>query len=106
MGRALHLLTDTVTIASLTGRSDYGDPAYGALLAIKARVENETKMVIDQDGNERQANHKIVTESEVKISDRVWLPGDNIALVNDARRPVTTRDAATPGGYRLYETWL
>lgn len=106
MGKATHLLTDTVTIASVTSRSGGGDPSYGAQTAIRARVEDESKIVIAPDGNERQANHKIVSEVAIGLTDRVWLPGDDTAKANDARRPVTVKTAQTPGGYRLHETWL
>jgi hypothetical protein len=99
-------MTDTVTIASKSGRGNSGDPTYGAQSTIMARVEPVTKLVMGADGNEKMASTRMISESEVLITDRVWLPGDDTSEVNESKQPIKVGNAATPPGYRLYEAWL
>lgn len=106
MGTASHLLTDTVTLASKTGRGSSGDPTYGSQSTIKARVEPVTRLVMGVDGNEKMASTRLISESAVQITDRVWLPGDDTAVANESKQPIKVGNAATPSRYRLYEAWL
>jgi len=103
MGTAAHLMIHTVTLASQAGVSNAGDPTYGAQAAIKARVEHKMQKFITPEGNNVQAAHRLISESEVKMGDRVWLPGDDTADVTESRRPIWVGQAETTGGYILYE---
>lgn len=106
MGRASHILVDTVTIAQITGRSLSGDPTFGTQSTIPARVERLFSTVIDDEGNEVLSQHKVASESEIRLTDSVWLPGDDTTSNNDARRPIATTKASTPDGYTLFETFF
>jgi len=106
MGSASHLLVDTVTKASKTGRGNDGTPTYGAQSTIKARVEFVTKLLMDAYGNQTMASSRLVSEDQVLITDRVWLPGDDTTKVNESKQPIAVGKAATPDGYTLYEAWL
>ena len=106
MGAALHLMTDTVTYAAISSKSNSGDPTYGSQSTCAARVEHYSKLVIGADGNEVAADHKVVSETEIKLTYRVWLPGDAVATANSARRVISVSKATTPSGYTLYEAFL
>jgi len=98
---------DTVTVARKTGKSSYGDPTFGAQFTIKARVENYTQLVVDPDGNEQRANHRIATQNQIYDTDRIWLPGDNTSSSDAARRAIKVAKATTKSGSALlYEVWL
>jgi hypothetical protein len=100
-------LTDTVTVAEPSGVSAYGDPTFGTKRTVKARVEGGPLLVKDGSGVEVQADYRIVTESEISVQSRVWLPGDDTTDNNAARRPVSVRSASTKsGGATLYEVVL
>ena len=100
-------LIHTVTIAEQTGTDVYGDPTIGSQSAIKARVESTNKLVRGPAGEERQADHRFVTLAEVRMTHRIWLPGDSTADAKLAKRPIKI-DSATDKGGRVthYQVWL
>lgn len=106
MGNAAHLMTHTVTKASKSSRANSGDPTFGTQTTIKARVEHRSKLIMKADGNEQMAESRLISESEILLTDRVWLPGDNTAVVNESKQPIAVGRADTPAGYMLYEAWL
>jgi len=99
-------MVDTVTLASVTGIDSAMAKTYGAQTEIDARVEKAVGTVQDPTGVEREAKTYIVSESEIKLSDRVWPPGADTAEVNEAERVIAVAEASTPDGYTLYEAWL
>ncbi len=101
-----HLLTDTVTVSSEASVSDSGDRVYGAQSTLPARVELKTQLVINIDGNQVKADHVVASKVKINLTDRVWLPGDDTAKVNEARRPITLKQASLPWGGTMYETYL
>lgn len=104
MGRAAPLMTHTVTLAAASSVSNFSDVTYAAQTTIKARVEHRRTLAIDASGNRVSAEHTVISESEIKLSDRVWLPGDDTSEANEARRPISVGNADIPGsGYTLYE---
>jgi hypothetical protein len=104
MGRVAHLLTDTITIAHQTGISSSGDPTFGTQSTIQARVEEIDRVTLGANQNESAATHKIATEDELLLSDRIWLPWDNPADNTQAKRPTNVVHARFPGETEgLYE---
>jgi hypothetical protein len=101
-----HFLTDTITVASPIGTSAGGDLTFGSQVTMKARVEREVKEVVTADGSTVVAYHRVATEAEIPLSARVWLPGDNTADTNAAKRPLMSKRASTIGGYSFSETYL
>ena len=101
MSRFGHLLTDTVTLALQTGQSAGGTPTYGAQSTVKARVEDGTEIVLDQEGQERRAKHAVCIEDvfavEALLAARFWLPGDDTGSDNASRRAIAVDSAADPG---------
>jgi hypothetical protein len=110
MGRWEHILTDTVTVAAVTGiaaGAPAGDLSFGAQTTMPGRVEHKVKTLVGPDGNEVQADHVIVTESEITRGSKVWVPGDDTADANAGRRVIATQKASTPGGGdTLFEAYL
>jgi len=101
------MLTDTVTIAHCTGVNESGDPAFGAQTTIKARVEHGTKVLLGPSGEAIDYEQIVATCDPIAQTDRVWLPGDNTADNNAARRPITVKRATTFDGVTtLYEAYL
>ena len=101
--------TDTVTRQPLTGvTGSYGDPAYGAQVPVtNCRVEYESKIVIDPNGNEQQSDTVIYSPSQFLLTDRIWTPRDNPAVVRDARRPINVFSVRNkPTDFELFEVRL
>lgn len=67
----------TIYVAQFSARDSFGDQTFGAPVAMLARVEAETQESDSPDGESRQSRFRVVTELEVRASDRVWLPGDD-----------------------------
>lgn len=89
-------LTDSVTVASQSGVNGSGDPAYDAQRTIKARVVVGTVA----GRTENPPKTVVYSEAEVLVTDRLWLPGTNTALVSDARRPEQVERAKDLSGAR------
>lgn len=96
MSQLSHLLTQTITVAPVTGVGNSGDPTYGAQVTKKARVQSGLKIVASGTESERQATHTIYLEESVGLNDRIWLPGDNTADNTEARRPIDVAHSPLP----------
>ncbi len=107
MGALAHLMTETVTIADESGRSNYGDPTFGAQSSIDAKVFFLDSTIIGVDGNEYRSTAKFATETEVTYLHRVWLPGDSTGDNTAARRPLMIKTATNPrGDIEFWEVFL
>lgn len=100
-----HLLTQTVTLAPQSGRTDGGDVTYGSQSTLPARIEWSKRLVIGADGNEVQADAVIVTETEIPRTSGVWLPDDTPAS-DPARLILSARKAQTPDGDFIYRAFV
>ncbi len=99
---AIHrYMVDTITIARETAVDVKGDPSFGVAFTAKARVEHKTKFVAGQNGNTIQIDHMIATLTEIKTTDRVWLPDDDLST--QGRRPAFVNYARRPNGDGHYE---
>jgi len=101
-----HLLTQEVTVKTESGRSLSGAISFSSPEIKKARIERKAKLVLDANGGQRQTSHVIVTETQIPMESRVWLPGDDTAVSNDARTVVMLEEAETPAGYTIYQAWV
>ena len=101
------LLVQTITYATMTGRSVTGDPTYGDQAEAPARVELVSKLIRTPGGTEKQASHRIVTSTAIGLFDRIWVPGADTTSTNAAQRPITVNSASDLyGGGTLYEVYL
>jgi len=99
-------MVNTITVQSVTGIDAGMTKTFGPQRSVSARVEHSQQHVKDNFGNVRVATHRIFTETEVKLSDRIWLEGADATDENEAERAVAVWNASTPSGYTLYEVWL
>ena len=76
-----HLVHDTVTIESLTGRDSYGDETYGAAVTYPARVVGQQKQIRSFTGAEVISQQMVIILASVVVQaeDRITL---STALVN------------------------
>lgn len=107
MGRATHLLTQSIVYVPVTGRTRTGDPTFGAQVTLNARIEFGTQLIRDDQGTEIDCEAVIITETQIPRDARVWLVGtDTVGDTEDARAVEAQKSAQTPGGYSLFETFL
>jgi hypothetical protein len=66
-------LVDTIIVAVRAGVNKDGDVTFADPVQMSARVEDNHELFVDADGNERRANHKVVTLDEVPPGSHVWL---------------------------------
>ena len=98
-----HLFVHTIYIASATGVNSQGEYTYGAATAVKARVEQKRQEIIRPDGTRYEANHEIMTTTEIKPTTRIWLPGQSTSNTKLARVPQQVKSADDiRGGNRIY----
>lgn len=101
------LLTDTVTVATMSGVDAHGDPAFNAQTTMSARVEHGTRLIYGSDGAERQCEAVVATTEEIPMGSMIWLPGANTSNDNESKRPILIKKASNPsGGLTVYETYL
>ncbi len=101
-----HLLTDSVTFQTVTGRGAGGDPTYGAQQTVDARVEDFLGTLRLPNGTEVSPENKIVTLVEIPRDSRIWLPGTSTGDNSEARELQRTAKASLPRGGTLYEAFL
>lgn len=75
------LLTQTVTLATISGRSASGEPTWTNGTAVAARVEEERREIMGADGQRLITSHRIYINGNASpapdVGGRVWLPGDS-----------------------------
>lgn len=94
-------LQQTVHVASVTGVDSYGKSAFGAPRAVRARVEGTRRMVRRTSGDEAVASHVVYLLEEVKLTDRLWLPGKNTALADQSNVPLAVHSTPDKSGSRV-----
>lgn len=100
-------LRQTINVAQLVSRDDRGAATYGAATPVKARVELKTNTTRGLDGVQRSTTHMIITESEIRATDAIWLPGDSAADASKLRRPSEVRPFPDENGnVTHYETFV
>lgn len=83
------LMNQTINVATKSGRDSSGDPSYGTAADVSAYVEKRRGIVELPTGEKVETSHWIVVESEIKLSDRVWLPGDSTSDPSLAYTPAS-----------------
>ncbi|MCY1042127.1 hypothetical protein OV208_12450 [Corallococcus sp. bb12-1] len=103
--------TDTfrqsIAYAVLTGRDAYGKPTLGPQTTARARVQPSRRLIRDANGNEHLAAHVVYTDAFLTLQHRVWLPGEDVADFNRARRPVAVDESVDgAGAVRFRKVWF
>lgn len=77
------LLTQTVSLATVSGRSASGQPTWTAPSSVAARVEEERAEIMGADGQQVTSSHRIYVNGNASpapsVGGRIWLPGDSTA---------------------------
>lgn len=104
MGRAAHLMTQTITVKAPSAVSDYGELSYGSASTQTAYVENKVETVFDANGKTIKTSHKVITETAIDRGSQVWVPGADTADDGEAKRIVAEGKIQSPlDDYALYE---
>lgn len=93
-------LVNTVTVASVASVDKYGKPTYATARTVKARVQKSRKLLRRPGGEEALSQATIYTLEEVFLTDRVWLPGANTALLEQALSPISLNSSPDKAGAR------
>jgi hypothetical protein len=96
-------LNDTITLAARTGLAASGNPSYGTpQTGVPARVEIKTKAVVNAQGERVFASHWLMTQTEVKVEDRIQLSEESFY-----RRAIAVAEGKDKrGAVTHYEVWL
>jgi hypothetical protein len=100
-------LTQSVAVATVTGRNSHGDPTFGSQRTVTARVEPLVRLLRKPNGEEVYSSHSLLTDQAIAMHERIWLPGTNPADNTAARVPLEVR--VTPskvGDFSLYQVLL
>ena len=96
-----------ITYAVLTGRDAHGKPMLGPVVTARARVQPSRRLIRDANGNEHLSAHVVYTDAPLTLQHRVWLPGEDVADFNRARRPVAVDEFVDgAGSVRLRKVWF
>jgi hypothetical protein len=94
-------MVDTATIATVTARDQSGGPAQISTRVIKCRIENDTQILFDSDGSEKQVEYKIGTEEEIDNDELRLRDGGDPTKIKDYRPILQVRRARSKDGNRL-----
>jgi hypothetical protein len=82
----------TIYVARLASVDSFGDPTFAAAQPLRARVEDDQETQYGADEQEAKTRKRIVTEEQVLLTDRIWLPGDLPTDASKGRTPVSVQE--------------
>lgn len=108
MSQVTHLLNQKCHVAEPTMTGDiYGRPTYGTPVEIRCAVLDVFAKVRDIDGNERISSQQIVSDYPIKLTTKIWLPGEDTSDQSRAHLPISTKsDIARDTAQGFYHTFL
>lgn len=96
-----HWLSETIRVASQSGVSVHGDPGFGAIRSVRAKVEMGE--VRGEESREREV--VLYTQERLQPDDLIWLPGEDHTDTAAARRPSSVeRQRSKSGGRTVFRT--
>jgi hypothetical protein len=100
-------LAETIYVSTQTTVDAAGDASYAAPASRAARVVNKLLTVERADGTLLKSDCAIITEAEIGLNTRVWLPGVDQANATLARVPRFSERAITErGAIDFFRTYL
>ena len=96
------MLVTTITKRSVTARSAYGDETLGAAVTVPCFIENQREYVAagktsnPNGGSELRVYPLVVCETEILLSDRIWLEDEDSNDETISRRPVRVNKCYEP----------
>lgn len=102
----LRFLRHTIAHAPFVDRDDAGDPRFGTVRTLRARVERGQERVAITGGREVLSTTQILLDTEVGELDRFWLDPTNTSS-DLALTPQAVRSAdSVRGGSRAWMVYL
>lgn len=100
-------MTETISYKRQTSHTAAGDPSFGSLSTMKARIERQQLEQGDGEGRRSSNAPDLYTYEQLKLGDLVWYPEDNTSDVNASKRVVICAPLrALDGTLTHYETRL
>ena len=100
-------LAETIHVSTQAAVDAAGDSSYNAPAARAARVVNKRDTVEKSDGTIVKTEVAIITEAEIGLHTRVWLPGVDQSNATLARVPRFSERAVTERGtLDFFRTYL
>ena len=92
----LRLLTQTAWLAKAKGRPNdpYSEMEFEDPVEIRVAYSNQTARFQDVDGEVRTSSRVIMTDAQVDMEDRLWIPQS--AAQKRTPKPKSTRDSVQP----------
>ena len=91
-------LKETIYIAAIATADAAGDTTFAAPVSRSARVVNTQETHEATDGTKYKTDVAIITEDEIPLNSRVWLPGVDQSNATLARIPRFVERATTERG--------
>ena len=100
-------LRETIYVAAASSVDAAGDASFAAAASRLARVVNISDTIEQADGTKLKATVAIITEAEIPMNSRVWLPGVDQSNNSLARVPrFVERAVDEKGNLDFYRTKL
>lgn len=80
--------TETISVKHKTGITKSGDPLYGSLVLMQAKIERGSRTQVGQEGDELDDTSMLFTIDKLAASDMVWFPEDDTSSAEAAHRVV------------------
>ena len=96
-----------IFVSRLASVSNSGDPTYGAPVRVMARVEDDEENADSSAGTQRRTRVRIMTEEEIRDTDRIWIRGASPSDASLGRTPLKVQELPDESGaIDHYETVL
>jgi hypothetical protein len=100
-------LRETIYVSTQSSVDAAGDASYNAPASRLARVVNKHLTFERKDGTHEKTDVAVITEAEISLDTRVWLPGVDQTNASLARVPRFSEKAITEkGALDFYRTYL
>lgn len=101
------MLIDTISHAAVSGVDSDGQLTYATATSVAAKVQERDEEV--SAGTEQSVTYRaeIITLTQIRRGDRVWLPGDSSSSTDLAHTPASVQSATGIGsGETVYKVML
>jgi hypothetical protein len=93
-------LNQVIWVASCVGIDAYGKALFASPRQVRARVEAASRLVRTARGEQVSSQARVYTSTAIALTDRVWLPSDDVADTNSSRAPIAVKSTPDKTGAR------
>lgn len=105
-GAIYRRMVHTISYASPSSVSLYGDRTYAAASTAKAYIEKVDELLEKVAGETINVTHKLWTNTAITMNSMIWLPGDSVTKANGRRAERVKIYYDLSGNVNHYEIWL